>query len=327
MRKKILIIGSSPISLMKAILEAKQGGEVFILEKNNILGGGWSYQNLEDLKNIELGPHYIKNRGNSYKKLELFGVKLSNLISDVIWLDNFKQFSYLKFSYLKFKNLVRLFLGREIKSKYLKGGSYKLVSTLIDLLGSYKIKIHYNCEVISINQNKEELNIVSANNIFKANKCYLFSGSKIDKININKKIIEDNYETKNYVNVVLLFKKKVMPNKLSIKIHNPNFISFLNDLTPLTEKNRQLIGLRINQNITKEMSISKIIDELKPLSSKISKDNLISYKINNLVVPYRKINDIEKLNSLLPKSIRFIYSADLTNGLSRLNIEPFYQKS
>ena len=106
------------------------------------------------------------------------------------------------------------------------------------------------------------------------------------------------------MNVVLLFKKKVMTNKLSIKIRNPNFISFLNDLTPLTEKNRQLIGLRINQNITKEMSISKIIDELKPLSSKISEDNLINYKINNLVVPYRKINDIDKLNSLLPKSIR-----------------------
>ena len=82
-----------------------------------------------------------------------------------------------------------------------------LVSTLINLLGSYKIKIHYNCEVISINQNKEELNIVSENNIFKGNKCYLFSGSKIDKININKKIIEDKYEIKNYVNVVLLFKK------------------------------------------------------------------------------------------------------------------------
>ena len=94
MKEKIFIIGSSPISLMKAILEAKQGGEVFILEKNNILGGGWSYQNFEDLKNIELGPHYIKNRGNSYKKLEFFGVKLSNLISDVIWLDNFKQFSF-----------------------------------------------------------------------------------------------------------------------------------------------------------------------------------------------------------------------------------------
>ena len=103
MKEKIFIIGSSPISLMKAILEAKQGGEVFILEKNNILGGGWSYQNFEDLKNIELGPHYIKNRGNSYKKLEFFGVKLSNLISDVIWLDNFKQFSYLKFFILNLK--------------------------------------------------------------------------------------------------------------------------------------------------------------------------------------------------------------------------------
>ena len=79
MKKKVFIIGSSPISLMKAILEAKQGSEVFILEKNNILGGGWSYQNFEDFKNIELGPHYIKSRGNSYKKLEFFGIELKIL--------------------------------------------------------------------------------------------------------------------------------------------------------------------------------------------------------------------------------------------------------
>ena len=327
MKKNIFIIGSSPISLMTAILQAKKGYDVFIIEKNNILGGGWSYQDFSDFKNIELGPHYIKDRNNSYEKLQFFGVNLVHLINDVIWLNNFKEFSYIKFLYLKIKNIVKFVLGKKLKSKYLKGGSYQLINSLTDLLKFYKIKVYYNCKVLSLNQINQELQIVAENNTFKADKCFLFSGSKINKININNKIIEDEYEEKKYTNLVLLFKSKVIPNKLSIKISNPYLISFLNDLTPSTEKKRQLIGLRINQNFKKEFSIKEIITELKSLSNKIKLDNLISYKFNKLIVPYRKIKEINKLNDLLPSNIRFVYSADLTNGLAYLNIEHESQKS
>ena len=113
---------------------------------------------LNNLKNIELGPHYIKNRNNSYKKLEFFGIPLSNLISDFIWLDNFKQFSYLFFNF--YQKLSKKNFRKRIKSKYFKNGSHMLVSILIKNSKIIKSRCHYNCRVISINQNKEELNIV-----------------------------------------------------------------------------------------------------------------------------------------------------------------------
>ena len=43
----------------------------------------------KNLKNAELGPHYIKDRNNSYKKLESLDVPLENLPNKVLWLKKF----------------------------------------------------------------------------------------------------------------------------------------------------------------------------------------------------------------------------------------------
>ena len=90
---KIFIIGSSPISLITALTYAKKKFDVTIIEKENILGGGWSYQQISNFKNIELGPHYIKDRNDSYKKLQSLDIPLEEVPNKVFWLRNFSEFS------------------------------------------------------------------------------------------------------------------------------------------------------------------------------------------------------------------------------------------
>ena len=119
---KIFIIGSSPISLITALTLAKKKFNVTVIEKENILGGGWSYQQIANFKNVELGPHYIKERNNSYKKLLSLDVPLENIPNKVLWLKTFQNSINIIIIIIILNQLSKL-IGKEHKVKYIKDGS------------------------------------------------------------------------------------------------------------------------------------------------------------------------------------------------------------
>ncbi len=320
MKKNVFVIGSSPISLIKAIIEAKQGNSVSILEKNNVLGGGWSYQQIYDFKNVELGPHYIKERNNSYKKLQSLGIQLEDLPNKVLWLKSFSEFNKYRYYFNFIKNQLKKILGKDHKVMYIKNGSYNLIKILEKKLQDNKVDIILNCQAKEIQIENNKLSIFTNIHNYSAEKCVLFSGTKIKKIIINGKIINTDCEVKKYINLIILFKKKVIPSKSYFKILEPKIVSFVGDITPENNSKNQIIGLRINNKNHDELTIKNILNEIQGLSFNIDTKNIIDYKFDKRLVPYRTLEQINELNKINPNILEFVYSADLTNGLANINL-------
>ena len=317
---KIFIIGSSPISLITALTLAKKKFNVTVIEKENILGGGWSYQQISNFKNVELGPHYIKERNNSYKKLLSLDVPLENIPNKVLWLKNFSEFNKYHYYYNYFKNQLSKLIGKEHKVKYIKDGSYSLIKVLEKKLNNNGVKIILGCQAKEINIENDEVSILTNIKNFSANKCVLFSGTKIQKITINEKIFNTDCEVKKYINLIILFKKKVIPTKSYFKILEPQIVSFVGDITPKNNSKNQILGLRINDKNQSELNIENILSEIRELSNDIKNENIIEYKFDTRLVPYRTIDQINDLNKICPNTLEFVYSADLTNGLANINL-------
>ena len=84
-----------------------------------------------------------------------------------------------------------------------------------------------------------------------------------------------------------------------------------------------IIGLRINNKNQSELKIEKILSEIQDLSLNVEVKNIIEYKFDERLVPYRTLNQINDLNKICPSTLEFVYSADLTNGLANINYEFF----
>jgi len=317
---KIFIIGSSPISLITALTFAKKKFNVTVVEKENILGGGWSYQKISDFKNVELGPHYIKERNNSYKKLLSLGIPLEDLPNKVIWLKNFSEFNKYYYYYNFIKNKLNKIIGKDHGVKYVKDGSYNLIKILETKLKNNGVNIILGCKVEEIKIENNKLTISSNINNYFAKKCVLFSGTKIKKITLNGNIINTDCEIRKYNNLIILFKKKVIPSKSYFKILNPKLISFVGDITPTNNSKKQILGLRINDVNQRQLKIENIINEINKLSNDINSQNIVEYKFDTRFVPYRTTDQINELNKVCPDFLEFIYSADLTNGLANINL-------
>ena len=82
--------------------------------------------------------------------------------------------------------------------------------------------------IVSVKELRIENNklTIFTNIIIYKQKLLLFSGTKIKKISINKKIINTDCEIKKYINLIILFKKKIIPAKSYFKILEPKFFHF-----------------------------------------------------------------------------------------------------
>ena len=56
-KKKVVIIGTSPISLFEAIYQHKIGNDVTILNKDDQIGGAWGTTYHGGVYNLEVGCH------------------------------------------------------------------------------------------------------------------------------------------------------------------------------------------------------------------------------------------------------------------------------
>jgi hypothetical protein len=72
-----IVIGSSPLMILRALDLASQRRRVIVLEKEEVLGGAWYSPPRVGFSCVEAGVHLIENRRAVYRILENAGVELS----------------------------------------------------------------------------------------------------------------------------------------------------------------------------------------------------------------------------------------------------------
>lgn len=79
----IAAVGSSPISVVNAMLERFQDKTVIVLEARDVVGGAWAGDTVCGLNGVDIGSHDISIKEESAKFLEkFFGVKCIEIGSD-----------------------------------------------------------------------------------------------------------------------------------------------------------------------------------------------------------------------------------------------------
>ena len=68
----VIVIGSSPISMIEAIYCAEQGQNTLILEKTDNIGGMWGIMRTEALEDIDVGCHIIAKKKSAYDLIEKY---------------------------------------------------------------------------------------------------------------------------------------------------------------------------------------------------------------------------------------------------------------
>ena len=163
-----LIVGSSPVCIAEAILQASLGHRVCLVEKGDF-GGSWKYRDLFGLKNIELGPHVFHGDKIGTKAMKLFGIKpvpvdigyfdieeeklhKNNLDASrhqskiKFWLNRLHKdpINFVKLLYNVYQFFRVKFLKKIPKGYYLKGGTYELLSKLTSNVHWSKVDVIKN---------------------------------------------------------------------------------------------------------------------------------------------------------------------------------------
>lgn len=68
--RRVAVVGTSPILIIKALYEKKCGNEVTVFNKSADFGGAWVTRSAFGFKNIEVGCHYMSRSKKAYHFLE-----------------------------------------------------------------------------------------------------------------------------------------------------------------------------------------------------------------------------------------------------------------
>ena len=352
----VVMIGSSPISMIKLILEYRKNQNVLILDNAKNFGGNWQVQRIHNYNNVEIGPHNIKVKEKNFKIFDILNISydINSFIPKYILPKSFfninkvdrvfvpyvemimnRKISFqsiliiLKIIYLFIK--VNLFEKKQPKFFYPKGGCSKLIQGLKNQLIELEIKNILSINVLKIFENKSGLVEIKTNKgSFLTKKCILTSGFKNIKIFKNGKPLKEAI-TKKQRNCQIILVVNERPSKFPFYLNtiNNHQVKAVNDVSHFSEyyklknNNERILSLRLSETaLINEKNFSKDDIErwLKEVKIIKSKSHIIYIKRLSLPIPVRREKEINQLNKFSPKNIEFLYSFDMSIGLHYLKI-------
>jgi len=171
MKKKIIIIGSSPYLLIEALYNTKKGYFVEIIEEKPHLGGNWYLHNygsyisegachilsppdnkVYDFLKENLGIKMEVQTPQPKKYLYKKSIKILTPYNDKLLISVLKLFKKIVFQpKINNQKSAHKFFEKPNKFQYPAGGSVELISKLNTLLKKNKVKIMFNKKVTTIN--------------------------------------------------------------------------------------------------------------------------------------------------------------------------------
>ena len=162
-----VVIGTSPLMLLRACEQARNGRSVLILDRSRIPGGAWNSPPFLGYESVESGVHLIENRRSVYDFLQRFGIELTGndrhaagaIGSLAIPLGSARALSFwgvLGKSFIRgdFGNAWKS-LPRAIRSsiafsagfRYPVGGTNGMVTSILERLREHPVDIRLDCEI------------------------------------------------------------------------------------------------------------------------------------------------------------------------------------
>ena len=328
---KIILIGTSPVMLLQALILSRKYKNIEIHEKKNFIGGSWKTSDFYKIKNIETGTHILApwkssklyNKSINFLKRRL-NLRLNKLVPPPIRIIN--------------KNISKKELNK-INYHYIKGGSHQILENIYKKLKKKNEKIFFGSFIKKILINKIDKTKIIFTNKKKiyASRVYLpyFIDIK-NNFRYKKKIFNTVPEIRNSFHVVIeILNKKFFYKKNFSYIQVAKFSKFIDrasnlKFSGLTKKNN-LICVRLNYLGKKELKKNKkrlikrlVIDfsnYFYPSKFKIysgPKKIKFKYKVFNYKTFYRSKKKIENLKKFIKqKKCNLVDTRELIQYISK----------
>ena len=270
MKKKIAVIGSSPIMILLAYSLLKNN-DVTIFEKNKILGGAWLTRKILKDFNSNIHTNVIVPLK---KKDENYIVKINKILKKL----NVKiKKNKLKYEQKKNIKLKEIF-------EYDFSNFYASFKKKLNFCYEEASKIYCNHSKVYINN--KEFDIV-----------YLPYYSSIKNILIKNKKISTPYKLIKSKHLFLVLKK----NYFKGFFYNENFSKFFDRVQIIRKKKYQIFIARISKNY-KLNTIKFLINKLHDFK----RNDILYKKINIYENSFRNKEDLKKLIKIKRKNIHVI---------------------
>ncbi len=337
-RKHIALIGTGPVSILKAYLLVKRDPtlKVSLFESSSNLGGAWYSDISPKGHEIESGCHiwsYVPEVYSFLKSefaLELtpmnpsptfVGKKLKVNYSTKNTLDTYKHIfkSLLKFKKPAIKNHPG-FYGRIFgkKNQYPKLGSVELINAL-----KLKIEKEKNIEIIQnfmVDEIKisDQVELIGKDNTYVCDQLFMTSVSEVQKISMKDQIIEMEQSQIDYIHFLIALSNPTNKKMSYWRLMNDPVVHRISDISYQTanEENLLLVGIKGDAyHSTSEEDLlkhcEKVFRSLKLIVPETSVEKLKTY-----IFPTYYINGQirERINEISPSQIQLIHSTDLMHG-------------
>ena len=336
-KKKIAILGSSPVSLFEALYHARLGNDVVVIDGEKEIGGAWKTVSVSDQYQFELGCHIWDVDEKSYRFIEEFiGEKLEilsptptiiykNMTFPYDWKHNPLVVKLMKQG--SFASITRKrFVKPQIiprKYKYPKGGSQQLIDGLKKAISTANIDLQLNTHVERIEINNDGCILVIDNEQVKFDNLVITSFANVKEISREGVALPLKHIEATFCNVHVLVKGESLKKLSYARILQHEFIHRVSDISNYTTNDFQVFCLGVFKERVKEKTAEEIIEGIKSMLVKhkwIDREaEIVDHFDNEYVGKYidasyiQALEDLDKLTVL--RSTNLIYC--IANNVDR----------
>ena len=345
----LIIIGSSPASLIYALNAKNEGNKVVIIDNSDKIGGVWKKIYTKFGDEFELGPHLIANNPDAYEYIEEYlGCKMVETTPDpdiIFYLPGLKfvrlnwRLRFLYFLAIYFYNLITrqdpirrksiwktkvcntvkesIFL-RNTKFKYPLYGSQIILDSLEKKLTQDNIDIVLNQHIQNITNEGEIVLVKTQNTEYEAKKILLTSNSHGFQLIDSKseEICLEHIFREHHVYYMKFSGTKACKTSYTQIYTDKVCIRRIQDVTPYqnnTKEDEVLLAVHIKDK--KYMDTDRIVNDLKNLkiidkTAILMNSEFKTYKSHSLVQ-----TSVEKIKREL-NNVEYLDTSDLAVNLS-----------
>lgn len=338
---RIAILGTGPVSMLKAIFLAKANplNQITLIDSGKQIGGAWYSDKSPKGFEIECGCHIWSYVPTAYRYIEKeLGIQLYPMKPNALFIvkklrvpysiknsvDTYKAFFKLTFGFKwnKFKALKNHpdtnFRLISKKNKYPKTGSPELIHALekkINSLSQITILLNTSIESISVD---DFVNFNLNQTRVEFDQLLMTYVSQIKSVEAFGKHIEIGVRKVDYIHFLIQFNKPLKKKLSYWRLMNDPIIHRITDISYQTNFNENLILVGIKGDAYHSKSEDELFNHVKKILNqyKLTDDSFQTEKIKTHIFPTHYLDNpsLEKLEPLRDK-ITLMYTTDFMHGI------------
>lgn len=353
----VVVVGSSPLSLLEAIYLRKKGKDVLVLEQNKNIGGAWATVDLPKLPNTQESCHIMLNDPLAYKFMKdklgwdmqvlqpqpriILGNRSLHYNSLLRYFISFFRALQLRsgkgevasqgkvpFSYMLEKLWLTVYGLCNRRLRYPKSGSPEMTQKLMAMIEQEGIPLMTSTPVTSIEINNGEVNVATKEQKFVCREVVLTSGIGLEELRINKQAIPLTLKKRHSIHIYLTVKDPTKKRFSYVHFPGNPTLNRIEDITDFSEEfkknyphDHKLILVQFQSKCTDmqkdKASVVSVVELLKEKQFIDTEAEMVDYCWHTYKGSLIDRNELEKIGETNEQHIKVLTCHGITDAFRK----------